>query len=330
MGAEFLHVTRLSLRVLLGVALAVAVYAAASVYADVRQLGRHLETFAWWRIAPVLGLALLAYALRFMKWHLLLRRVQPHVPVGLNLQIFLAGFSMGITPGKVGELIKAWMLRASLDVPVSRTAPVVVTDRLTDLVALLLLCLVGATELVTDPRLRSLLLTAGIVVAAVTVVLGSRTVLSSLLRGFGRLPYLHGPARRALPLVSPMTEVLRPVPLAASTFLAVLAWLCECLGFYLVLLGLPGVSANVASAIFIYSASTVLGALSFLPGGLGVTEGGLTLLLVRSSTALGRATSVAATLLIRLCTLWFSVAIGLVALATYRHAHAPPAPSDPP
>ena len=72
--------TRLTLRLLLGVALAVAVYAAASVYADVRQLGRHLETFAWWRLAPVLGLSLVAYGLRFGKWHLLLGRVQVHPP----------------------------------------------------------------------------------------------------------------------------------------------------------------------------------------------------------------------------------------------------------
>jgi len=317
-------VTRLALRALLGLLLAVAVYAVASIYADVRALRSHLESFEWWRVAPVLGLTIAAYALRFAKWHLLLGRVQARVPVVLNLKIFLSGFSMGITPGKVGELIKAWMLRGSLGIPVSRTAPVVVADRLTDLVALLLLCLVGASEFITDQRLRSLLVTAGVFVAGATVVLGSRTLLTLVLRGLGRLPLVGGPAKRAKALVEPMTEVLRPASLAASTLVATLAWLGECLGFHLVLVGLPGVSVSVASSVFIYAASTVLGALSFLPGGLGVTEGGLTLLLVRSSTALSRAASVAATLLIRLCTLWFGVAVGLLALAWYRHGHRDP------
>ena len=54
--------------------------------------------------------------------------------------------------------------------------------------------------------------------------------------------------------------------------------------------------------------------LSFLPGGLGVAEGSMTGL-IRVLGDVPRAAAVAATVLIRLATLWFAVALGLVGLA---------------
>ena len=47
-----------------------------------------------------------------------------------------------------------------------------------------------------------------------------------------------------------------------------------------------------------------------LPGGLGITEGSMTGLLMK--TAMPRFHAVASTLLFRLCTLWFGVMVGAV------------------
>jgi uncharacterized protein (TIRG00374 family) len=115
-----------------------------------------------------------------------------------------------------------------------------------------------------------------------------------------------------------MAALLTPGPLMLTTLLSVAAWLCECAGFWLVLRGLPGGAIPVQLAIFIYAATTVLGALSFLPGGLGVTEGSMILLLVRTARGMTHSAAVVATILIRLCTLWFSVLVGVVALLAFR------------
>jgi len=58
--------------------------------------------------------------------------------------------------------------------------------------------------------------------------------------------------------------------------------------------------------------------LSFLPGGLGVTEGAMTLALVEGAAHFDRASAVAATLLTRLATLWFAVVLGIGFLALAR------------
>jgi uncharacterized membrane protein YbhN (UPF0104 family) len=53
---------------------------------------------------------------------------------------------------------------------------------------------------------------------------------------------------------------------------------------------------------------------SFIPGGLLVAEGSMTALFRRLGDVTG-ASAAAATVLVRLATLWFAVALGLLALA---------------
>src|SRR5213082_2141728 len=70
-------------------------------------------------------------------------------------------------------------------------------------------------------------------------------------------------------------------------------------------------------ATFILAVSSLVGSASGLPGGLGTADGsmlGLTRLLLTSSATIGGA----ATLLIRLCTLWFGLGLGVIALLIFR------------
>jgi len=89
-------------------------------------------------------------------------------------------------------------------------------------------------------------------------------------------------------------------------------------GFALVISAFPGTAVPLGLATLIYATTTVAGALSFLPGGLLVTEGTMTLFLVEASRGVDQPTAVAATILIRLATLWFAVVIGILALLILR------------
>jgi uncharacterized protein (TIRG00374 family) len=86
-------------------------------------------------------------------------------------------------------------------------------------------------------------------------------------------------------------------------------------GFSLIIAAFPGTDVPLGLATLIYAVTTIAGALSFLPGGLLVTEASMTLFLVQSSGGVDQPTAVAATILTRLATLWFAVLIGLAALA---------------
>ena len=82
--------------------------------------------------------------------------------------VFLAGFALTVTPGKLGEAVKAFLLRESHRIPMARTAPIVIAERMTDLIALLLLAMVGVFTFDVD---RRFLVAGGLLVAlAIAVV----------------------------------------------------------------------------------------------------------------------------------------------------------------
>ena len=104
--------------------------------------------------------------------------------------------------------------------------------------------------------------------------------------------------------------------------LSTLSWYFECVAFWVVVHGFPGAAVGMQAGTFIYASMTVAGALSFLPGGLGVTEAGMLALLGQLGSGTGRSVAAAATFVTRLCTLWYAVIVGLVALFIFaRRAH---------
>jgi uncharacterized protein (TIRG00374 family) len=241
------------------------------------------------------------------------------VPRGRSLAIFLAGFSLTVTPGKVGEVLKSYLLRETDGVPMARTAPIVIAERVTDLVALIALALVGAGSLGAGTRI---LWVGGALVAALVAVVAVRPVGEAAIAVAAKLPLLARAAPKLREFHGSTRALLAPAPFVAATAISVAAWFCECAAFWLVLRGFPGAEVGMKSATFIYAAMTVAGALSFLPGGLGVQESGMVALLVTAARQIDEPAAFAAVFVTRLCTLWFAVAVGLVALGFVRRRAA--------
>jgi glycosyltransferase 2 family protein len=306
---------KLGQRVLLAVAFGVIVYVALTVYADASRLKAKLAEFNYWLVVPALGLAALNYLVRFVKWHYYLGRLQVRVPVGESLLVFLAGFVLTVTPGKLGEVVKSYLLREVRGVPMARTAPIVVAERVTDLVALILLMLIGVFTY--RAGVIGMLIGVGLVALFLLFVAWRRLALG-VLRVMGRLPVIRRVGHKLEEAYESMAVLVAPTPLLVATVLSTVAWFCECAGFFLIIGGFPGAFASLHTSTFIYSSMTIAGALSFLPGGLGVTEAGMTGLLSRLGRGIDGAVAVGATFVTRLCTLWFAVLVGFVALLWLR------------
>jgi uncharacterized protein (TIRG00374 family) len=301
-------------RLIIVIAIGVAVIAGFSIYADVGKLGTALRSLSPLAVLAALSLACANYVIRFVRWELYLRAVDVHVPRRTSALVFVSGFVMSITPGKVGELWKAMLLREIAQVPAARTAPVVIAERLTDLLALVVLGIIGAA---TYRQAIPLVVAASAVTIGGVVVLSIKPLARGAIDLVGRIPRVGRVAPKLHEMHEHLAALIRPVPLLWATLIGLVAWLCECVGFWLIIQGFPTAELPIGLATFIYAATTVAGALSFLPGGLGVTEASMTAMLFK---LVGKSTAVAATIVTRLCTLWFAVAIGLVALLFLRRA----------
>lgn len=290
-------------RLILFIALAVLVALGLLGYGDFRETGKHLAHFPVTHFIAALGLAGLNYFFRFLRWAFYLKVLALPVPLGGSSLVFLAGLAMSVTPGKAGEVLKCYLLRDRWGLEVARTLPVVLMERLTDLVAVLLLALIGLA-----------LFPAPIVVVLAGVLIVCFLALLAILFTGGRRLFELPVVRRWKSGLTASQDALHqlalPGVMAVALALAAAAWLSEGLALWVILIGLDA-SLDIHRVLPIYAASTLVGAITTLPGGLVGTEGSMLALLQQSGLA--RGTASASTLLVRLATLWFAVAVGLAA-----------------
>ncbi len=233
-------------------------------------------------------------------------------PLGAPVEsatIFTSGLLMSVSPGKVGEVLKSWLIRELRGIEVSRTAPIVMAERLTDVVGLVILASLGASVLPYGWLV--LLGTLGAVAWFIGVV-QFRPLALLLLRWLEGLPLLGRFGRSLALFYESSVQLLAWKTLLPTVALSVASWFFECLALYGIFRGLE-LPFSLLVATFTHAFASLAGALSMLPGGLGVTEGSITGLLV--SLGAPRPSAVAATLLIRAATLWFAVLLGGLCLA---------------
>ncbi len=276
-----------------------------------RDVGRTRAALAHFEpLAFVTGcaLAFANYLLRFVKWEFYLARLGVRgVPKLESLLVFFSGFVLTVTPGKVGEVFKSVVLEERRGVPVARTGPIVLAERLTDVVGIVVLIALGTLGF-SGGGLWAVLGTAAVVV-------GLAVVSSDRAMEFGFVAVGRTRFSALVPKLRVAYESLRvlvaPSALLVPSVVSVVAWFLECIAVWEILRGF-GVDASVALCTFFYATSTLIGALVPVPGGLGITEGLLQEQMVRlGGIELGTAT--AAMILVRLATLWFAVLVGFVA-----------------
>ncbi|MCS7246262.1 MAG: flippase-like domain-containing protein [Thermomicrobium sp.] len=308
-------------RFLLGLALGVGVLAAVAVVADLRAVVPVLTRFAWELLPVVLLLTVGNYACRFLKWELYLRWVGVrNFRRTWSLAVFLAGFAMSITPGKVGEWLKAYLVvrlgGRSSAVPL---VPVVAAERLTDGIAMLILGLVSAF-IGAGWGWQPLALLAAIVLLGLWLVQEER-ITRPLLRLAARTPGIRTRAGALEHMYDAARAIISWRRLLLVSSLSVFSWSLECVGLFLILIGLdlrPTLEL-LAVATFVLSTASIAGALSLLPGGLGAAEAGIAGLLVVLEPEVTTPVAATATVLIRISTLWFGVFLGAVALLWLQH-----------
>lgn len=305
-------------RFLSGLVLGFIVFLGLVLLGDIRQVGSHLTSFNGWYIPAILAGTLLNYALRFIKWHYYLRQIGiKDLSTLESARLFVAGFPLAVTPGKVGEALKGVWLNHVTGIPIARGVPVVLAERISDGLAVLILSTLGV---IAYPQYWP----------AFAFVLGSlllfitlsqiRPLALSFLKFLERFTKIRRFVHSLHEFYEGTRVLFRPGATIVAVSLGTFAWLGEGIAMYLVLIGLgiPTGWETFSLAVFILSFSTVIGAVSALPGGLGAAEasiaGMLTLLM-----NLPKGIAATATLMIRFATLWFGVGLGLVVWAFSHH-----------
>lgn len=296
---------RLIKSVLISTVVGVLLYAAATLAGDYQAISRALLSFPLDTLALVLLLVVVGWLMRGWRFYYYLQSNSADVPLGYSIASFLAGFALTSTPGKLGEAVKGVFLKQDYGVSVTRVVGIVMMERLMDLAGVLLLA--SFSVLLFKGWEKVFLACAGLVIAG-GVFLCMERLYRPVLEWFGRFRILSGICSKVLGILETGRSLVTGRILAVGLVVSTIAWGMESVSLYLILQGFK-LQSTLLQANFVYCISTLVGALSMLPGGIGGTEAGMIGLL--KFMGISYTEGLPSVLLIRLCTLWFAIAVGL-------------------
>lgn len=301
--------------IFISMAIAAMLYLGFMVYADYKNVLAAFMKFNWYWLPVILLLTFLNYLTRFFKWDYYLRVLKIKLTKMDSFAIFMSGLIMSVTPGKMGELLKAYLVKQVAHEPISRTAPIIIVERITDFISLVLLSLAGA--LVFNYG-RIVVLGTGIFFILLTLIISNKRLSLQIISQIEKIKFLHRHGEKIRTAYESSYNLLRPWPLVYMVLISLVSWFFECLGYYIILINF-GINLSILWSTFVYTFSTIAGAITMLPGGLGVTDGSLTFLLVQKNIA--KDLAVSSTFIIRVVTLWFAVLIGVISVSVYQNRY---------
>lgn len=224
-----------------------AAFIAERYVADISLHGAQLHiakaTFVALVVLPVLTTVSITF--RFIRWQFLLRAVRVRVPVRPSLSIYCAGLLGIATPGYVGEVLRGFLLKRSFKVPLRRSVPPLVLERIVDIGVIALISLVASGG---ERSLIGWSFLALSILGVAVFWLG--------------LPYLGFTPYQRRKLLNLRVGVLILSLSLASWIVAALLVFCAALSV--------GVILPVTTGAAIFADSTLLGGLSMSPAGIGV------------------------------------------------------------
>lgn len=292
--------------------LGIAFYTSLIFLVDLKKVIGVSYKFNWSIVPLLLLLSFLNYLVRFFRWHYLLGQISIKIPLKTSFRIFMSGLSMTVTPGKVGETIKAYLVKKETGNSFSQMIPLLIFERLTDGIGMIILALGGIY--LFRQSILFFILSIAIILAFFVFIKTKNQTLSLIKRIEDKVGHI-----KILDFFIAFFEhsnlLMKPNILTRSIIFSLIAWFFEGASLFL-LVNQFGGFFNLSSlflSLFIFSFSSIAGFLVLIPGGIGVAEASITSLMTLFY-GLGLPEAVFATLLFRFATLWFGVGLGLINL----------------
>ena len=231
------------------------------------------------------------------------------IPFRKNIVIWLSGSALNATPGQLGGLIKSQLIKTLYDIPRTKTAPIVLLEKFYGLTGAIIAGIIGVIILGMD---FNLVLFSIVILFVIFFLIYYRPVFQYGLKRITKFKFFSKYSDNITDSYEILRKSTEPGISSICIALAICYWIIISLSVYVTLLAFGIEGTSFLKTISIYVSSVIIGVITFIPGGLGITEGSL----VGLFTLEGIDVSIALILsvVIRLTTLWYSVSIGFIGL----------------
>ena len=300
---------KLDNRLILVLVAAVGIYAIFLFTSDFNIITEKISNFKINYLPLILFLVTASWCPVFIKWHFLLKNCEIDIPLTRSITVFLSGLAFDITPGKLGALMKSQILKTSFNIPRTKTAPIVLVEKVYDLIGAILASIIGIIILGMDVYL---IIIAILVLAMVFFFLYYRPASELFFKRVTKTKFFSKYVENISELDKIVQKSTNVKVATICILLAVTYWFIVSAAVYFTLIGFDINILDYLKVLSIYATSILLGAISFIPGGVGITEGALAGLFTLEGIDVS--TALILSVIIRIFVLWYSVSIGFISL----------------
>ena len=300
---------KLDNRLILVLVAVVVIYAIFLFISDFSIISEKISNFKTNYLPLILLLVSVSWIPMIVKWHFLLKNCEIDVPLRKSIAVFFAGIAFEITPGQIGSLIKSQLLKTSSNIPRTKTVPIIVAEKVYDLIGAILASIIGIIILGMN---FYLIIIAILALAVIFFFMFYRPASEIFFKRITKTKFFSK-------YVDNMSEfhaiIQKSTNVKAATIcilLGVTYWFIISAAAYYTLIAFDINVLDYLTVLAIYTTSILLGAISFVPAGIGVTEGSIAGLFTLNGIDVS--TALILSVMIRVLTLWFSVSVGFIAL----------------
>lgn len=219
----------------------------------------------------------LAVVCRTVRWHIFMTKITTKIPFIKNVFYYLSGYSMLLSPGRVGEVIKSPFIKRDYDISISKTSTVTFIERFYDILASI--TIIGLAISFTSLPKTVLCIPIGIIAMMIIVMLNKK-ILMIITTKLDKIRMI----RNLIPNVDESFEVIFSLMKFRSFLIGSGITLCavffEAIAVYFLVKSIEITTLDFATLTVIFHLSNFIAAASMVPGGFGILEGGFSGLLI--------------------------------------------------
>lgn len=291
-------------KLLYSILFSVIVYGLFIKYFGINEVIASFASLNYFYIVCSLMSVFLAILVEYIRWEYFLKIIKVEIPKMKSLRIFLSGLALGVLPAKSGELVRCFLLKNN-NVSLKKGFSVHLVSQIFSFIAVFIMAL--PVFFLFDMAYISYIL----IVFSIIMVLSLNyprfyLKLLKVLKSKYDLKIF----RELEKLFIILKDFFSFKVFMVSTFLSFLAYGFFFINLYFVTLNFD-VSVSVFLIFSVYCLSLIVGVVSMFPGGIGVVEGGVVLML---SSYMDSTIAFSIIVLLRIVAFWTTVFVGIFAL----------------
>lgn len=288
---------------------AIVLYIIIFGFIDFNKIYSNLNNFSLNYIPIIFGLLTFNIFVLGFRFHFLLKKIGIKINFFQSLLVNMAGHSLAFTPAGSGSIIKSHIIKKIIGSSYSLTSPIIVFEKWLEFVSIVL---VIAILLIWSNYIESqiVVIIGGILVSISILILKN----SRFLKLFNKTLKMLKLSRFTVTVEEFSLSIKKITNLKIGLVSLMLTLLTKLSGIFMIYFIFK--SFNIDLGIFnagqIYFTSALIGVLTFLPGGIIVTESSMIGLLLKQNVEFSLASL--AVIISRVIGMWIPMMIGLISM----------------